>query len=216
MTGGPGTFLSQDRALDGYFEALLGAAQPEPPAAAEAGAGSAYADGGGVRPEDRTAPAWAEPAFEAALFRVHGLRLAIPTVKGLRVLPYPRSLVPAGAAEPCLAGRFMTARGEVRLVDLGRIVIPERYRPAAVSAPDRGRRVIVVGGGGWSFACDGDVEKVTLEARQVRWATGRSARPWLAGTVMAHACGLLDVEALGARLETGVGKGWHGTCNQAR
>jgi len=183
MSDSAPSFLEQSHALDSYFEALLGGAPSPPPAPCP--------------PEgrDTPVPAWAAPSFEAMLFRVRGLKLAMPTLKLVRVEAYPEALAPADGGHPWVVGRFAGAYGEATLIDLARIVIPARYRAGAPDAAP-GPRIILFGGGGWAFACDQDVEIVTLEAHAIRWATRHTSRPWLAGTVMGHSCGLLNVEAL--------------------
>jgi len=206
MSDAGASYLAQHRALDGYFEALLGdegarecAVPPLPDPSSGAAPGTAPSVG-----SDGTSPDWAGPRFDALLFRVNGLKLAVPASKVVGVEPYPRALAPALRQWPWLLGRFRTGAGEATLVDLSRIVIPARYRLAGPAAGP-GVRVILFGGGAWAFACDETVETMTLEADQVRWATGRGTRPWLAGTVMAHACGLLDLVALAAQVQTGEG-----------
>lgn len=197
MTDAGDAFAAQRQALDSYFEALLGVGEAAQTAAGDTGEGSAESRrGDGV-------PAWARPDFEAGLFRVHGLKLAIPILNLVGVEPYPEVVTPVEGAHPWRLGRFATGGCEATLIDLGSIVIPARYGGGPAGSARPGERVILCGDGEWAFACEQDVEIVTLEARHVRWATRRTSRRWLAGTVMAHGCGLLDVDGLIAQVEEG-------------
>lgn len=191
-------FAAQHHALDSYFEALLGVEANTPAADRTGGAEPRAASAEDRRTEG--VPAWASPDFEAVLFRIRGLKLAIPTWKVFGVEPYPDVVTPVDGADPRWIGRFTAGGRGVTLIDLSRIVIPGRYG-ARDTGP--GDRMILFGDGEWAFACDQDVEIVTLEGHRVQWATRRTSRRWLAGTAMAHGCGLLDVEGLITQLEEG-------------
>jgi purine-binding chemotaxis protein CheW len=81
----------------------------------------------------------------------------------------------------------------MRIVDTARVVMPERYDEAMRSGY---RYVITLNGSDWGLAVDQVANAVRLDPEQVRWRGQRSQRPWLAGTVVAHMCALLDAAQL--------------------
>lgn len=176
--------LPQDLALDAYFESMLSG----PPV--------------GHRP-DRRSPVSGDAAetggdasvMEVVLFEADGLRLAVPVGKLVRVMGMPADVASPPAAGGWRRGSFLHEGRTVTILDTAEIVIPEHYRLCS-GAQRRSRQVLVVGDGTWALACDDRVEIVTLPLAQIRWRTEHGSRPWLAGTVIAHGCGLLDVDAL--------------------
>ena len=58
-----------------------------------------------------------------------------------------------------------------------------------------------VAGQRWALACDGIGEQITPDPAQVNWRGAQGKRPWLAGTVRAPTCALLDIPELLRLLE---------------
>ena len=163
--------------------------QPVPPVRAPEAVESAV--GQLARPAtegDDGRPAWARAPFPGLLFRVAGLRLAVPLARLNGVLAWDAAAV---ARPPGGPGWFLGLRrhqgAQVRLVDTAAIVLPPERRAAA--APGH---VLLIDDRCWGLVCDGIGEVIGLEPEGVKWRGRQGRRPWLAGTVIEHMCALVD------------------------
>ncbi len=138
-------------------------------------------------------PEWGQRPFECLLFRVGGLALAVPLVALGTIYPLEARVTPLFGQPKWLLGLMPAGERQLRVVDTARLVMPERYRPELVEGY---RYVIGLHGFDWGLAVDDVANAMTLEPDAVRWRSERSKRPWLAGTVVAQMCALLDVAAL--------------------
>ena len=85
------------------------------------------------------------------------------------------------------------------VIDTARLVFArDRRSQAADLAGEAGEpgHILMVEDGRWGLTCDRLGEVVELSPDAVRWRSGRTARRWLAGTVLDQMCALLDVEML--------------------
>lgn len=175
MKSAPQPVLSQDTALNAFFDAMLPAQAP-----------------------------LSEPdVVRALLFEVAGLTLALPLQAVKAVLPDAQVSQPAPDPDGGLIGTVTLGETSSRVVDTARLVLPARRaaQPAAGATPPT-RCLIVLGDGHWSLACERTLEVVELERAGIKWRTAEGKRPWLAGMVAGRQCALLDVEGL-CRLLTG-------------
>lgn len=161
------------------------------PTAPPVGEGESPADG---------PPAWSRPQFQALLFKVDGLTLAVPLVKLHSVIPWPEDGVTAMPNQPRWCFGLLRYREQnVRIVDTGTLVIPEDKR--ASMEPEQPKHILVVGDGRWGLACSAIGDVIKLAPTEVKWRGGQGRRPWLAGTVLGHLCALLDTEAFAEMLK---------------
>ncbi|TCK18819.1 purine-binding chemotaxis protein CheW [Thiogranum longum] len=148
-----------------------------------------------------TVPEWAETRFQALLFEVAGLTLAVPLAKlkgvvqnmhGLTEIPGYSSLFPA----------VMPYQGvQSTVVDTARFVLPpDRAAQLDDDISERAAQLVVVDGGRWSLACSRIGDVIDLEAGQVKWRTAAGKRRWLAGSVIEQMCALLDIDELARQL----------------
>lgn len=144
-------------------------------------------------------PEWTRPDFQALLFKVDGLTLAVPLVKLHSVIPWSDSITPLPNQPDWCRGIVRYREQNVKVVDTGRLVIPEDKR--AQLEPQPPKHVLIVGDGKWGLACTALGEVVKLEPDEVKWRSGSGRRPWLAGTVLGHLCALLDTEAFAGMLK---------------
>ncbi|OOG26211.1 hypothetical protein B1C78_05250 [Thioalkalivibrio denitrificans] len=210
-----GVLLDERRALTEYLDSLLQEipTAPEPAVVApqpriqipapvrepvvEAGEAvrtqPASAVGEPVRPD------WAEGTFQCLTFSVAGLTLAVPLVKLNGVIEVPEEITPMPGHQPWFLGLIRHLERQVKVVDIGRIVLPQgrEYSPVEPA------HVILIDDSRWGIACEGETQMLTLPEHGVRWRTSRGKRPWLAGTVIEHMCAILDVDALASELATG-------------
>lgn len=147
----------------------------------------------------RPRPDWAQAEFQALLFAVGGLTLAVPLATLHSVLPWPEDGITGMPNQPAWCfGLLRYRERNVRVVDTGTMVIPpdrEELLPA-----DPPKHLLIVGDGHWALACSAIGKVVRLTAEDVRWRSDTRSRPWLAGTVLNHLCALVDTEAFARML----------------
>lgn len=212
------TLVDQKDALSVYFDALLREAPPvEEPAPAPVqtpapvttpvetpAVVAATYDDAAPQPAD-VRPAWGEGRFQAMLFKVAGLTLAVPLseLHGIRECDQEKVTSMPGHVAWYLG--LMTYRGrQVPVIDTAQLVLPDERRSALTEDPfERIERVVFIGDGGWGLGCDQVNEVISLEPDEVRWRTERTRRRWLAGTVIKHMCALLDPGAFAQMLAAG-------------
>lgn len=145
-------------------------------------------------------PAWRNEPFEALLFNVGGLTLAVPLIALGSIHKLEGAITPLFGQPDWFLGLLPTERGNLKVLDTARWVMPERYQPELREAISF---VISVQGHDWGMAVHGVSESIRLRPEQVKWRSGQGKRPWLAGTVIDHMCALLDVDALATLIERG-------------
>ena len=150
-------------------------------------------------------PAWADTNFQALLFKVAGLTLAVPLIElsgiqewhGEQVTPMP------GRISWYLG--LMQYRGHsVPVIDTAELVLPADRLQRLEAAATRLNRVVFIDDGRWGLACDEVAEVISLEPEQVRWRSNRTKRRWLAGTVIEQMCAIIDPPAFARMLATGM------------
>lgn len=151
-------------------------------------------------PAAATTPVWAQNDFQALLFSVGKLTLAVPLLTLHSVLDWPEEGVTPMPHQPswCL-GLMRYRERNARIVDTGKLVIPPDRQ--ALRSGEPAQHILIVGDGRWGLACDAIGSVVTLSEKGVRWRKGGRNRPWLAGTVLEHLCALLDTDALAQMLD---------------
>ena len=147
-------------------------------------------------PAVMTNEAWREGEFEALLFDVGGLTLAVPLVSLGSIYPLDIEITPLFGRPDWFLGLLKTPAGNLKVLDTARWVMPERYGD---DLKDSLQFVISVEGFDWGMAVHNVSQSIRLTPEQVKWRSQQGKRPWLAGTVIEHMCALLDVSAL-ARL----------------
>lgn len=153
-------------------------------------------------------PLWREEPFEALLFDVAGLSLAVPLLELGSIHPLEQDITPLFGQPNWFLGLLTTATGNLKVVDTARLVMPERYRP---ELRDSIRYVISIQGCDWALAVHGVSESIRLTPQQVKWRSQQGKRAWLAGTVIEHMCALLDVAQLASLLDSSSRTGKAGT-----
>lgn len=148
-------------------------------------------------------PSWRNEPFEALLFDVGGLTLAVPLVLLGTIYALENPITPLFGQPDWFLGILPTPAGNLKVLDTARWVMPERY---AQELRDSLRFVISVQGHDWGMAVHGVSQSIRLQPEQVKWRSGQGKRPWLAGTVIDRMCALLDVEALAQLICANAGK----------
>jgi purine-binding chemotaxis protein CheW len=191
--------LDQQLALSAYLDALLEEARTAEVEAAEP-AGNA---GTGVTPGCE-ARDWAESRFQALLFEVAGLTLAVPLVKLKGVVSTAADVTPMPGHSPMFLGVVSYQGLQSKVVDTARFVLPVERAASLADAPgDRCRHLVMIDEGRWALACSRIGDVVDLEPTDIKWRSASGTRLWLAGTVIARMCALLDIDQLTHELVTG-------------
>ncbi|MDH5614838.1 MAG: chemotaxis protein CheW, partial [Gammaproteobacteria bacterium] len=140
-------------------------------------------------------PDYANEPFEALLFKVCGIKLAVPLKELNGILEWPENITEMPGHSPWFLGVMQNLDSKVNMIDTALIVVPEKLRQAfPESAGERCKRIVLIGEGKWGLACDNVEEVIKLEPASVRWRTSRTKRRWLAGTVIQHMSALIDPE----------------------
>ena len=151
-------------------------------------------------------PEWAAEPFQALLFKVSGLTLAVPLAELSGVHEWQD-----GAVTPML-GRIewylglMEYRGrQVPVVDTAQLVLPpDRLEALVTDDQERLGHVVFIQEGQWGLACDSVEDVISLDYEEVKWRSSRTKRRWLAGTVLEHMCAIIDPPAFADMLRTGM------------
>ncbi len=143
-------------------------------------------------------PQWADGNFQALLFTVAGLKMAVPLVCLGSIHPLIEDLTPLVGRAPWFMGLMPIHEQNMRVVDTALWVMPERYKEGI---RDNYKYAINLADSDWALACDSVAQAITLSPDEVRWRTERSKRAWLAGTVVEHMCALVDVNMLRFQLQ---------------
>ncbi|MEH6499181.1 MAG: chemotaxis protein CheW [Pseudoalteromonas distincta] len=145
-------------------------------------------------------PQWRDQPFEALLFDVGGLTLAVPLILLGTIHPLESEITPLFGQPDWFLGIMPTTAGNLKVLDTARWVMPERYTPAL---QENLRFVISVQGYEWGLAVHDVSKSVKLQPGQVKWRSQEGKRPWLAGTVIEHMCALVDVASLASLIGAG-------------
>lgn len=152
------------------------------------------------------APEWAEEPFQALLFKVAGLTLAVPLSELSGVQEWADGMVTPmlGRIEWYLG--LAEYRGQqVPVVDTAQLVLPEdRLDRLVTDDMNRMGHVVFIQDGQWGLACDEVNDVISLNHDEVKWRTSRSKRRWLAGTVLEHMCAIIDPPVFADMLRTGI------------
>ncbi len=150
-------------------------------------------------------PEWARGPFQAMLFKVAGLSLAVPLIELNGVVEWKDDVTEMPGHADFYMGLMQHLEKSIPVIDTARLVLPVEKLGQLTGDDPRARvkRVVLIDEHRWGLACDEVNEVITLQPDQVRWRTSRTKRAWLAGTVVDHMCALIDGEAFSAMLKDG-------------
>ncbi len=135
-------------------------------------------------------PKWAQDRFDALLFDVAGLTLAVPLVALGQIVPINKDVTPIFGQADWFMGLLPTALGKLRVVNTALFVMPEKYSDAFLESA---AYAISLDGVSWALAVDKVNQPISLDPNEIKWRGERSRRPWLAGTVKSAMCALIDI-----------------------
>jgi purine-binding chemotaxis protein CheW len=149
-----------------------------------------------VRAAAPVLPEWAEPDFQALLFQVGALKLAVPLVKLHSVIPWSEQVTPMPNQPLWCHGLLRYRERNVRVVDTATLVLPAEKREQPIAR----NHMLVLEGGEWALSCSEIGTVIKLAPHEVKWRREAGQRPWLAGTVLGQLCALLDTQAFASML----------------
>jgi len=149
-------------------------------------------------PAEFELPEWCHHDFQAMLFKVAGLTLAVPLtdLNGVVVCELEKVASMPGHADFYL-GLLNYLDKNIPLVDTARFVLPAEKITSLTGGDPHARitRAVIINDCQYGLACDEVNDVITLTPDAVRWRTQRTRRRWLAGTVVEHMCALIDASA---------------------
>lgn len=151
-------------------------------------------------------PSWAAAPFQALLFKVSGLTLAVPLAELSGVQEWQdRAVTPMLGRIEWYLGLMQYRGRQVPVVDTAQLVLPpDRLANLVTSDKERLGHVVFIQDGTWGLACDAVEDVISLSHDEVKWRSSRSKRRWLAGTVLEHMCAIIDPPAFADMLRTGM------------
>ncbi len=197
--------LNQRLALTTYIEALLDEAAPPPELPPAAPIIQAVPVIPAEEPETDGLPEWASTRFQALLFEVAGLTLAVPLVKLKGVQPNDQRCTAMPGHSSLFLGVVPYQGQQSKVVDTARFLLPaDRSALLSDDASERMQHLIMIDGGRWALACSQIGDVIELGSDDVKWRGRNGKRLWLAGTVIERMCTLLDIDQLTQELIDGM------------
>lgn len=150
------------------------------------------------------APDWAIPEFQALLFAVSGLKLAVPLSELNGIVEWGDEYINELPGHTSWYLGLINHLGKnVPVVDTLLQVVPKERWPAGHLEKPEFKHIILIDEGRWGLACEQVLEIITLKTEQVKWRSSRTKRRWLLGTVIEEKCALLDSAEFASMLQTG-------------
>lgn len=141
--------------------------------------------------------------FQVLFFKVAGLTLAVPLVSLGGIVNIDRINHLMGRPHWYL-GVQQHREAQLNVVDTCAWVMPEKY-DQTLAENVAYKYLVLLQDSRWSLACESLVNTVKIHKSQVNWRSQAGKRPWLAGVVKEQMCGILNVDALIAMLDSGLG-----------
>lgn len=133
--------------------------------------------------------------FQALLFDINGLQLAIRSKDIKAILPWPETPLEQ-SQEPSnnedIMGSYNLANNQIKIINTAYIVLPIQHRHNIIMPSF----MIVVGDGNWAISCHKINSVITLVPEDIRWRKNMGTRPWLAGTSIEKSCSIVHLTGL--------------------
>lgn len=149
---------------------------------------------GGGTPVDTMTLNWrSSQGIDCLIFKVAGLKLAIPLPLLGGVFNVTDKVTPLFGQASWSLGVWQGEMGKLTIIDSAQLIMPER----GLSLEDTGYGFFIqLDRSPWALACQEICDTVTLVHDSIKWRGETSKRPWLAGTVISEMCALIDVPGL--------------------
>jgi purine-binding chemotaxis protein CheW len=133
--------------------------------------------------------------FQALLFDINGLQLAIRTEDVKAILPWPETPLEQSqesSNNEAIMGSYNLAANQIKIINTAHIVLPIQHR-RNIAIPSF---MIVVGDGNWALSCHKINSVIILAPEDIRWRKNKATRPWLAGTSIEKSCSIVNLTGL--------------------
>jgi len=133
--------------------------------------------------------------FQALLFDINGLQLAIRTAEIKAILPWPETPLQQSqetSDNETIMGFYNQAPNQIKIINTAHIVLPIQYQHN-IALPSF---IIVVGEDNWALSCHKINAVITLSPEDIRWRKNMKARSWLAGTSIGKSCSIVSIRGL--------------------
>jgi len=139
-------------------------------------------------------PHWGTAVFQAMVFKVGELSLAIPLVELVGVVEWRSEQVEQEGVGGLCLGQYRHDGHAVTLIDTAGLIFSGSHHRASPDLTSRSEklRIILIDNGNIGLLCDEVHEVISLQPAQVNWRSARTRRKWLAGTVMSQLIAVLD------------------------
>ena len=128
------------------------------------------------------------------MITVSGVKMAVSADELDDVVDWTDQVLPIPDNMPLYLGLLEDGGRQIPVVDLARLVLPERIleqrRPPAC------QKILIIGSRRWGLGCDNALAELSVEQSAVNWRSERSTRKWLAGMISGHGRALIDTKAL--------------------
>ena len=139
---------------------------------------------------------WKASPFQALLFDVNGLQLALHCQDAKAILPWPEAELAqrneAQKLDEAVLGIYQQAPYQTTIIDAPYIFLPAELRHNA----DNASFIIIIGDGQWALSCHKINAIITLSPEDIKWRKNAGTRPWLSGTSVEKGCSIVNIDEL--------------------
>ncbi len=140
-----------------------------------------------------TSENWKEAPFDALIFNVQGLKVAIPLHELDAVHRYPKTKLPRLPGKPAhYLGILSHQKYRSQIIDTTKIILPDGFQHDNLPP----HYIVLFDNYRWGLTCNAIDKVVTLNPEHISWRKNTGKRPWLAGTILSQMCSILNVENL--------------------
>ncbi len=141
-------------------------------------------------------PTWVENEFQALIFKLDQLVLAVPLTELLRTIKIEKSPTPIPNQPSWFMGLLDEKGNRIGVLDTGQLIFGRHKGALRDLVKQPFNSILISQDGRWGLACDEIVSIKTLNANKVRWRTLRKKRPWLVGTMIDDLIAVIDINQL--------------------
>lgn len=141
-------------------------------------------------------PEWAQREFQALLFKVDKLILAVPLTDLLRTIRIVRNPTRIPEQPSWFMGLLDEHDTRIGVLDTGQLVYGKARGGQRDLEENPFSSLLITQDGRWGLACDEVLSIARLTPDMVRWRTRREKRSWLVGTVIDELTAVIDVQQL--------------------
>ncbi len=142
-------------------------------------------------------PDWGLQPFQAMVFKVGELSLAIPLTELGGVVEWQVEQLQGSSDNGLFLGYYQHDGQSVRVVDTTRLVFAGSQFDNMIQTPagQRVTRIILIEQAKWGLAVDAVHEVISIQPTRVNWRSTRTRRQWLAGTMLDEMIVVLDARS---------------------